>query len=858
MGLNAFLISLPAIIALAFKGGIFAYAHFSRTHNAQTRIYLYFLFALSIQNVAEIWHVHNLIDNNTLPYIEATIYYAAGIVGFALLFHLVVSLAFDQHNMWRMRLTLTAVYSYAIVLEILLLFTPWLVNDFVRFEYSVTRASGPLYFVFEFYAIGIFLSVIGILVYGSIYQYTSQKRAKNSVLLVAIIPMALVMLTVLILLRLGIGWFNAAVTFPIAITYFLVVTAYAIHQHRLFDIQFYIPWSKVRKRKTAFYHRIRAMITEIADLDSVNEAVTRLAETLRCPVALLGNQGAVLATAGASKRMVQIPDEALQSFAHIIVANEIVDTSPKTHALMNHHGVAAIVPFYPHSRNASGWLLLGDSFSEQVYTPFDFRVVEQLFDKMADLFLDKLLTMRAHAHDQIHALERQLQKTEHALTCLWREVDVLRNENMRLASEQPTDGLTTGASAIAGETFGPTVTLLGRDKTMLKHLRKHFPQVAHFVGPGSAGFKRHSAPDVLVCLIEAGTPAVHRSKLLKMIHENHVAIAVLVYGPGASEFVSKHKRNLLGSLIEVLPGELTEAVLTRKIRAMVELQKSVRAIHNPDYPLIAHSQVFTELLDCAERIAGFKEPVLIESKDVHEAIELARYMYGCSGNDGKFSVLTTAELENKTVLARQVGFTELLADARDGTLMIDNLRRLPALQQDELRIAIPHAGRVRVIAGCDNNADEVSVRLQQLAASSKPFVLVIPTMRERKLDIPLLVHYYTLQFNLQAGTYHYLSQSEADDLLAEDFPADMAVLKSSVFSRLQSKQPQPQKLPELDYAVTEKSLGQHVSEFEARLIAQTLERCDGNKSKAARLLGLRPNTLHYKIERLGSRRAKRR
>ena len=90
MGLNALLISLPAIIALAFKAGIFAYAHFSKTHNSQTRVYLYFLFALSIQNVAEIWHFHKLIDNNTLPYLEATIYYAAGIFAFAFLFHLAV------------------------------------------------------------------------------------------------------------------------------------------------------------------------------------------------------------------------------------------------------------------------------------------------------------------------------------------------------------------------------------------------------------------------------------------------------------------------------------------------------------------------------------------------------------------------------------------------------------------------------------------------------------------------------------------------------------------------------------------------------------------------------------------------
>ena len=103
------------------------------------------------------------------------------------------------------------------------------------------------------------------------------------------------------------------------------------------------------------------MIAEIADLDSVNEAINRLADTLRCPVALVGNNGAVMAAAGTSDRMIRIPQQALLESESIIVANEIRDVYPETHAVMKRHGIAAIVPFYPHSRNASGWLLLQEN-----------------------------------------------------------------------------------------------------------------------------------------------------------------------------------------------------------------------------------------------------------------------------------------------------------------------------------------------------------------------------------------------------------------------------------------------------------------------------------------------------------------
>ena len=57
-----------------------------------------------------------------------------------------------------------------------------------------------------------------------------------------------------------------------------------------------------------------------------------------------------------------------------------------------------------------------------------------------------------------------------------------------------------------------------------------------------------------------------------------------------------------------------------------------------------------------------------------------------------------------------------------------------------------------------------------------------------------------------------------------------------------------------------RSLDKCLSEFETIIIRQALEHCQGNKAKTARRLGLRPNTLHYKLERYGlmRRRKKRR
>jgi DNA-binding protein Fis len=837
MDINPF--SLPAIVALLVKAGIFFYAHFSQAHNLQTRVYLWFLFALAIQNIAEItaFYYSGPIDKLPIALPAGFVYFGASIMAIALLLHLAVLLV--RSRPISTGPLLLAIYAPALLLEMLLWSTSLLVTGFEPMNYTYTKVPGLLYFLFEIYAIGYLCAVVTLLVYGSYAQHTRYKRLQNKLLLLGMLPIFVVVTLVVTLQHyFGLPYFNTTVTLPIAVTCFLIVTAYATHQYRLFDIDFYVPWSKVRKRKTAFYARIRAMIAEIADLPSVDVAVRRLADTLRCPVTLVGTNGIVIAEAGAAGQMTHIAEPTLHKFEHIVVAHEIADTSPDTHALLRDHNVAAVVPLRPHSRHGSGWLLLGDAFSEQVYTPLDFRLVEQLFDKMADLFLDRLLTMRAELADtrsRLRDLQRRLRETELALAPLQREVTMLREQNMRLTKERTIDSLQDAVSD-AEEALGDTIVLLGRDRAMLRSLRKCFPQLACFVGPQSTGFQRLHLPDLLVWRVEH-KPTAACGRLLERVRAQPAATAVLVYGPGADDLVSTHRQALRGCLIEVLARDIGEPALVRKIHAIAELRRSVRAIYDPDYPLIARSHVCMDLLSAAGRIAGFREPVAILSDDQAQAIAFAAHMHALGGAPGKFVVMDAMELGGSGAVSGDGA----LHDARGDTLMIDHFCALTSETRDEL-LAAAAAMRIRLIARCTR---------QDKARCGLDISLEIPSLRERKDDIAPLVHYYTLQFNLQASTRYYLKQSEIEDLLADDLPVDLTALKAAVFARLQAKPGVRNRLPELDYSITKKSLDEHVAEFEARLISQTLARCNGNKSKAARLLGLRANTLFYKMQRYG-------
>lgn len=429
-------VSLPALVSLSMKGGIYLYAHFSHTHNLLTRLYLLTLFAFSLQNVAEIGHFHALIERGVIPTFEVNVFYAATIVAYALLLHLTLALAFDPQNK-NVRTLAAGTYVFAAVLIVLLFFTPWLIAGYVPIrEYTVTRIPGPLYWLFECYTIGICIATIAILAHGLTHQLSSYKRSQLKIVLTAIIPINVVLVTVLVALHTGVRLFNASVTMPIALAFFLVLTAYAIHQYRLFDIDFFIPWSRMRKRKTAFYDRIQSTISEIAELRSVQGVLDSLASTLRCQVALIGGIRPMIALvpgqqAAGRDNFTDFPRDILRQVNQILVANEIAQSRPDLHALLKRYRIGAIVPFASHGSTAGNWMLLGEHFSDSVYTPLDFKMVEILFARIADLFVEGLLLVRS----QLAEAREELDKYRGRLAFAWHQATELETEHRKLREE---------------------------------------------------------------------------------------------------------------------------------------------------------------------------------------------------------------------------------------------------------------------------------------------------------------------------------------------------------------------------------------------------------------------------------------
>ena len=433
--------AVPSLFALAIKLVLLAYAAKSATKNAITKVFLAFLIVLSLFNAVECFGFVYYYRQGLAPGVQIIgfAYIALLIPAIALLLHVSLALSFDSPLFGSKKRYLTMLYLPVIPLEYLLLFTDRLVQGFAPYLYSLLRVPGPAYFLFETYIVIYLLAAVANLAYGARSRRAPIPRTRNRLWLLAMAPMALLFVYLIVANHFGGAKLTSTFHVPIAMTFFLIVTTYATHQHRLFDIEFYIPWTRIRKRKTAFYDRIRAVVAEIADLRSVQKAVHLLSETLRCPIAVMNDSGkSALAVAGGTPQMAQFPREELRKIDHIVVADEIADGLPETSALMRRHGIAAIVPFYPHNQGASGWMLLGETFSESVYTARDFKAVERVFAKMAELFLDGMVLARsqlAQGQRRIRTLEQRLRLSEDNLTALRKENGDLYAQIARMRDE---------------------------------------------------------------------------------------------------------------------------------------------------------------------------------------------------------------------------------------------------------------------------------------------------------------------------------------------------------------------------------------------------------------------------------------
>ena len=211
------------------------------------------------------------------------------------------------------------------------------------------------------------------------------------------------------------------------------------------------------------------------------------------------------------------------------------------------------------------------------------------------------------------------------------------------------------------------------------------------------------------------------------------------------------------------------------------------------------------------------------------------------------------------------------ARATGGTIFLDEIGEMPAELQVKL-LRVLETGRLVRVGG----TDEIAVDARVIAATNQPpdsliadgslredlyyrlnvFPIQLPPLRERTEDLKLLAESFLAELNRDEDGSKDISEAALERLRSHAWPGNVRELRNVLHRAfiMAEEQIDAGNLP-LEGAVTAAAgtpelrvkLGTAISETERRLILATLDHFDGDKKRAARVLGISLKTLYTRL-----------
>lgn len=316
--------------------------------------------------------------------------------------------------------------------------------------------------------------------------------------------------------------------------------------------------------------------------------------------------------------------------------------------------------------------------------------------------------------------------------------------------------------------------------------------------------------------------------------------------------------------------------------------------------IVAESAVMQQAVEQAQRAAETPATVLLRGESGTGKELFAHAIHNASNRRGaQFIRVNCAAIAESLLESELFGYAEgaftgarkggkrgLFEEADGGTIFLDEIGEMPlGLQAKLLRVlqekeivrvgeAKPVAVNTRVIAATNAQLEE---RIRQgsfredLYYRLNVFPIVIPPLRHRKEDIPRLVSHLLTKFNEEYGRHVQGASPAALQALVEySWPGNVRELeniigRAIIAMRTHDRVVEARFVPPLGSggsqatgaggrtgsAVSGLPLDEVVAAAERGALMLALEESRGNKTEAARRLGIAPRTLYYKLERHG-------
>jgi Nif-specific regulatory protein len=314
------------------------------------------------------------------------------------------------------------------------------------------------------------------------------------------------------------------------------------------------------------------------------------------------------------------------------------------------------------------------------------------------------------------------------------------------------------------------------------------------------------------------------------------------------------------------------------------LNQEISLNHN----MIGDSPVMHEVYRMIGKVAPTDSTVLIRGES-GTGKELAAYAIHANSPraDKPFlaincAALTETLLESELFGHEKGSFTGAIAQkkgklerANGGTFFLDEIGEInPTLQVKLLRVlqnrivervggSHPIKVDVRLIAATNRNLEEAirqgSFR-EDLYYRLNVVEMVIPPLRERREDIPLLAQYFALKHGQRCKRHVVgISPEVRDRLISYDWRGNVRELENVIERAIVLGSTELIVLEDLPQAIFKRELSESdgiysfkkaVEEKKKYLVLDAVEKANGSYTEAARLLDMHPNNLHRLIRTL--------
>jgi DNA-binding NtrC family response regulator len=403
-----------------------------------------------------------------------------------------------------------------------------------------------------------------------------------------------------------------------------------------------------------------------------------------------------------------------------------------------------------------------------------------------------------------------------------------------------------------------------------------------------------AANDIAVTLTDikmAGRDGLALLDEIKAVDESAVVIIMTAYSSvdsaiaalrkGAYDYVTKPFVN--DDLLKTIENAATQRQLFHENRLLKrELQKQYNFSE-----IVGKSDKLQHVFDLVNKVAGTNANVLISGESGTGKELIARSVHFNSSRSEKpflavnCGALPESLLESELFGHTKGSFTGAFADKKGlfrsvagGTLFLDEVGEMPqtlqvkllrALQEHEVTPVGSSATQkfdARIIAATNRNLEfEVAEGRfrEDLFYRLNVIEIIMPPLRERREDIPLLVKHFIAK---ASQTQHSQSKTVTKDAMkaigSYDWPGNVRELENAV-ERAIILAGDEIRLDDLPPKVRSNTAGyetndtngfrQTLDDMEKRYILEILKAVDEDKTKAANILGIDLSTLYRKLKR---------